>query len=209
MNITEQKIHETADSIASNGDKPTLARVRAEIGGGSYTTISEAMKNWRAEKSASSAPVPVVIPESVSFEITRSGAAVWEAAQNAANAQLDSERAMLADVRVEMESAQKEAVGLADQMETEIENLKTALDDKVSELDKALSSLEKAQRGIEDRERNIAGFEATITEKANTYNTLNNKYMDVNKALSEAEGALKNQSMQVGQIEKKTHSSAV
>ena len=203
MNNTEQKIHEIADRIASNGDKPTLVRVRAEIGGGSYTTISEAMKTWRAEKSASSAPVPVVIPESVSFEITRSGAAVWEAAQSAANAQLNSERAMLADARAEMEAAQGEAAGMADQMESEIESLKIELSERVKDLLKVSDHLKAAHEKNEDREKKIAGLDAIITEKTTAFNTLNEKHTEAAKALSEAEITLKNQSKQVAKIEEK------
>jgi hypothetical protein len=43
MAITIQDIHAAADKIADAGEAPTLAAVRKALGGGSFTTISEAM----------------------------------------------------------------------------------------------------------------------------------------------------------------------
>jgi hypothetical protein len=44
---TTTEIHAIADRLAATGQRPTLAAVRKELGGGSFTTISEAMKDWR------------------------------------------------------------------------------------------------------------------------------------------------------------------
>ena len=44
MAITTQQIHAIADQLHEQGIKPTLAEVRKALGGGSFTTISEAMK---------------------------------------------------------------------------------------------------------------------------------------------------------------------
>jgi hypothetical protein len=50
MTLTTQDIHATADTLAEQGVKPTLAEVRKALGGGSFTTISDAMKSWRQEQ---------------------------------------------------------------------------------------------------------------------------------------------------------------
>lgn len=50
MTLTTDKIHETADMLSEQSIKPTLAEVRKALGGGSFTTISEAMKSWRQEQ---------------------------------------------------------------------------------------------------------------------------------------------------------------
>ena len=47
MAITLEQIHATASQLHEQGIKPTLAEVRKALGGGSFTTISEAMKSWR------------------------------------------------------------------------------------------------------------------------------------------------------------------
>ena len=55
MAITTADIHAAADRIAEAGQQPTLAAVRSALGGGSFTTISEAMKGWKAAQAAAAA----------------------------------------------------------------------------------------------------------------------------------------------------------
>lgn len=51
LNKTSTKnIHKTANDLVKSGKRPTLAAIREELGGGSFTTISEAMKSWREEQ---------------------------------------------------------------------------------------------------------------------------------------------------------------
>ena len=45
MAITIEQFHATADQMQEQSNKPTLAEVRKMLGGGSFTTISEAMKS--------------------------------------------------------------------------------------------------------------------------------------------------------------------
>jgi hypothetical protein len=49
------------DQIDAEGDRPTLAAIRKKLGGGSYSTISEAMTEWharRTQKTVQAEPVP-------------------------------------------------------------------------------------------------------------------------------------------------------
>ena len=43
MAVTREQIFAVADELDAAGQKPTLAAVRKALGGGSFTTISEAM----------------------------------------------------------------------------------------------------------------------------------------------------------------------
>ena len=43
---TKEQIYAAADAISAEGGNPTLAAVRAHMGGGSYTDISAAMQSW-------------------------------------------------------------------------------------------------------------------------------------------------------------------
>lgn len=54
MALTIQQVHNTADQLQGQGIKPTLAEVRKALGGGSFTTISEAMKSWRQDNNKKS-----------------------------------------------------------------------------------------------------------------------------------------------------------
>ena len=52
MALTVAQIHQAADEIDAEGQRPTLAAVRKRLGSGSFTTISEAMASWRTAKAA-------------------------------------------------------------------------------------------------------------------------------------------------------------
>ena len=56
MALTIQQVHNTADQLQEQGIKPTLAEVRKALGGGSFTTISEAMKSWRQDNQQEEQP---------------------------------------------------------------------------------------------------------------------------------------------------------
>ena len=51
MAITKDQIFAVADEIDAAGQNATLAAVRKALGGGSFTTISEGMTEWRDRKS--------------------------------------------------------------------------------------------------------------------------------------------------------------
>ncbi|EBR6512375.1 hypothetical protein GIC83_25085 [Salmonella enterica] len=53
MAITTEQIMKAADELDREGQTPTLARVRKKPGGGSFTTISEVMIEWRSQKTRS------------------------------------------------------------------------------------------------------------------------------------------------------------
>ena len=52
MAITREQIWNAADEIDAAGQNPTLAAVRKAVGGGSFTTIQDAMTEWKARRAA-------------------------------------------------------------------------------------------------------------------------------------------------------------
>ena len=50
MAITRERIWTAADQLDAEGDRPTLAAIRKKLGGGSYSTISEAMRPCRPSR---------------------------------------------------------------------------------------------------------------------------------------------------------------
>ncbi len=65
MAITQEEIFRIADEIDAAGQNPTLSAVRKALGGGSFTTISSAMGEWKVRKAAKaltqSEPAPAAI----------------------------------------------------------------------------------------------------------------------------------------------------
>jgi chromosome segregation ATPase len=140
MAITIQDIHATADKIVAAGGTPTLAAVRKALGGGSFTTISEAMQEWKSKQHAqTAAPIREAAPASVSERLTAFGSEIWSIALEMANVRLQSEREALEQTRQEMEATQQEAVDLADQLTEELEQAQATIEQQAQEI-KALNA---------------------------------------------------------------------
>ena len=121
------KFSKSRTTLVEQGQSPTLAAVRRALGGGSFTTISEFMAEWRAVNLANSQPIREAAPRAVADRLQELGNEVWAAALELANGRLAAERDSLEAHRVELEHRQAEVAEMADQMAEEIEGLKGRL----------------------------------------------------------------------------------
>jgi chromosome segregation ATPase len=121
MAITKDKIFAVADEFDAAGQNPTLAAVRKAIGGGSFTTISEAMKEWKARKTSDAVQVREPAPQAVQDKLNELGADLWAVAMELANNRLAAEREALEKDRADMTANQREAAELADQLTEELD----------------------------------------------------------------------------------------
>lgn len=118
---TKERIFQIANELEAGGQHPTLAAVRKALEGESFTTISEAMGEWRARKAAkerlASEPAPqVAIDRFIEF-----GGDIWALAVETANGRFTSEREALEAARIQLEVEKNEAVELVDQVTAELE----------------------------------------------------------------------------------------
>jgi chromosome segregation ATPase len=127
MAITRERIFEVAEAMDAAGQVPTLAAVRKAIGGGSFTTISEAMTEWKTHKAAKETPLREPAPPALAERLTEFGAELWALALDLANRRLAAERESLDAARVQLEAEKQEAAELADQVTGELETLQTKL----------------------------------------------------------------------------------
>lgn len=118
MALTPEKIHAAADQIAEGGERPTLARIRKALDGGSFTTISDAMKDWRSQQTHEHALAEIEVPASINNRIEQLKAAVWESAVQEAESRLSIERAALE----EAQAAASAEVGEAKEAVQTLEN---------------------------------------------------------------------------------------
>lgn len=121
MAITQEQVFQVADDLVGRNEKPTLVNVRRALGGGSFSTISEAMAAWRSARAAVVEPLREPAPQVITDRLTALGAELWAVAQEMATARLTTEREALESARVELESARVEATELADQLSAELE----------------------------------------------------------------------------------------
>jgi chromosome segregation ATPase len=197
MAITTQDIHATADKIAAEGGNPTLAAVRKALGGGSFTTISEAMQEWKTKNQAQSvSPIREAAPASIGERLTVFGSEIWSIALEMANARLQSEREALELARQEMESTQQEAVDLADQLNTELEQALATIEQQAQEIAKTeaeasarTSDLDSERVEREKAERKAEISIAALSETHEQIKALNEQINELkaeNKELSKS-----------------------
>lgn len=153
---TEQKIHVAADLLVEKGVKPTLAAVRAEMEGGSFSTISEAMKSWKKAKSAVADVAAVSVPANVLMQAEQGAKAVWLLAEEVAEAKLEAEKEGLAEALGEFEEAKvaadREAMKLNQailELQQENESLKEARINQNEELQQGASRLAMVEKDME------------------------------------------------------------
>lgn len=112
MAITTDAIHTAANALVARGKKPTLAAIRAELGTGSFSTISEGLKTWKQQQ-VKQAPA-VTAPEAVAQRAAELAAQVWVVAQQEAEQRMQLERATVELRQQELEAARSEAMEAAD-----------------------------------------------------------------------------------------------
>jgi chromosome segregation ATPase len=176
MALTKDQIFKAADELAAGGQPPTLAKVRAALGGGSFTTISEVMTEWKAHQAAKTTPA--------TLELTM------------ANARLAGEREALEAARAETDAARREAAELADQVAGELETVKT----RCAELSQMVET-SKAEAQASRAELASVAERAAIAEARAT--EIEHRADDLKSALNIAQETAKAQGAELMEIVKK------
>ena len=160
MAITKKAIFDAADALDAGGQRPTLAALRKAVGGGSFTTISEAMKEWWAGRALREAPVREPAPAVVGERLGEVADEIWGLALQVAKERLASEREAFDAARAQAEQDKQEAVELADVVTAELE----ALQGKISVLESG--ELAARQDAATQREQLAASRERAAAAEA-------------------------------------------
>ena len=161
MAITREQILETASKLAEQGIKPTQTNVREALGGGSFTTISEVLREWRQEQDQTAQLQAVVIPADITDRTNILVAQLWETAQTLANERLLKESESLkhkeALINADLDEANK-VVATLEQEQSELtvkldslNNDNSLLNTKNNELENIVNSLQTQLNAEKDR----------------------------------------------------------
>lgn len=165
MAITTADVCAAADTILAAGQQPTLAAVRAALGGGSFTTISEAMRSWKAAQQAAATPMREAAPATVMERLEALGGDIWGIALGMANDRLEKERETLNAARQEIEAQRQEAAELADQMSSELETARAQIAQQAQALKQAeaqAAQLVAAQAVLAEVQKRADSFAAML-----------------------------------------------
>ena len=184
MAITPEQIIETAEALAERGESPTLAAVRRELGGGSYTTISEALKGWRERRQVSQARAEAVqVPARVQEALAQAGALVWTEATRQHAAQLAAEREALDVERQRSEGERREAVELADQVSRDLDQVR-------GERDQALQAVAQERQGHDQARAEAREQRALAEERGRRGEAQEAELRDLRRQAGESAGEL-------------------
>ena len=144
MSLTTQQIHDTADQLHEQGINPTLSAVRTALGGGSFTTISDAMKLWRQDHQDEQELKKVELPSGIDERLQALGADMWQTAIDIANNRLAKEREALEVIKAKSQQDVDELSESVKILEAERTDLLKQLDDVTATAEMATANARTA-----------------------------------------------------------------
>jgi chromosome segregation ATPase len=192
MAITKDDVFKVADALDAAGQSPTLAAVRKALGGGSFTTISQPLSEWKARKTAKDVVHRETPPAAISDQLQDMGLEIWSQALLLANGRMDAERQSLVEARAEIEAASKEAAEMADQMSLELEEARSsvaALTEQQSAMQGVIVQLREELAKVSQRAAQAEARADEITHRVDDLNTqlarVNTQNSDLIQALAQ------------------------
>ncbi|MEX3614439.1 MAG: DNA-binding protein [Burkholderia gladioli] len=162
MAITRDAVWKIADELNAEGIKPTLNAVRKKLGAGSFTTISDAMTEWKERQREKALPAVEPLPAELTGAVNHLAGEIWTTARQAAERSLAGERERLASEQTELREQAAEAVELADGLAEEAEGLRKQLADA----QEAIAERDRLAQELHALKQHTAGEIHKAAEKA-------------------------------------------
>lgn len=169
MALTVEDIWRAADALDAEGTRPTLAAVRKKLGRGSFTTIQEAMSQWKNRQQNSKRTPSEPPPAEIDERARALAAELWTIAQASADRALAGERDRMAEQEAVLRSQLAEAAEAADELGVEVERLTHDLADARSQAavqEAMLVELAEAQRSAAAETERLKAAAAAAFEDA-------------------------------------------
>lgn len=153
--VTEEQVHTAADALTLRGERPTIERVRAELGTGSPNTLIRHLDTWWAQLGGrlSAQHVQVAMPDAPT-SVAQAASSMWRLALDharfLAEHALQADREQLATLQTAVASERETAVQdvhKAQQARDEASARATAAEQRVRDLDHWIGEL-TAQRNL-------------------------------------------------------------
>lgn len=121
MSLTNEQVWAAADGLEARGAPTTLVDVRTELGGGSFSTISRAMR-IRKDRRPLNVDAPMApMPHALAERLAVFGKEVWATAMVSSNERLEVDRAQFDQARRDIEADRDEVASLATQATVELD----------------------------------------------------------------------------------------
>lgn len=183
MALTIQDIHAAADQLQEQGVKPTLAEVRKALGGGSFTTISDAMQSWKREQQEEQELQQVDLPSGITERLHTLGADMWQTAIDMANDRLSKEREALEVVKIKAQAEMDEAQEAVKTLEGEQADLLQQLDEVTGTAETATKSAQQATADHDATKQTLADTKHQLELERTKAETAQSQLAEVRNAL--------------------------
>jgi hypothetical protein len=157
-----------ADGLKAQGEEPTYERIIEILGGGSNSTVGPHLAAWRQKTNASPRPVPAL----VTVRATILAEAVWMAALNEVQAEIEqAKQAAAADID-QAKCALSASIAFNEKLEEERDSLAKQVESlksdwlkanlELAQFDELKLALAQAQQCSEDRRRDSETLQREI-----------------------------------------------
>ncbi|EKR5668034.1 DNA-binding protein [Salmonella enterica] len=181
MAISKTNVVDACNKLYAEGKNVTLDAVRA-ITGGSFSTISPLVKEWKAEQSGVNASLESGIARTdVPEKLTELLNTLWMAALATASQKMEAERQLLNDYKVELENERHDLIYASDRIACELDDLKfdfSMLSTNHKNLQDSYNNLERENISLRAelaaRDKSITHNESVLGEITRFLKALNN-----------------------------------
>ena len=149
--ITYDEVALVADKLVSEGNQPTIQRVREELGTGSPNTIHRHLSSWKEtqpQTQRAAVTLPSGLADALVKEIERQAStARADAEEKALEARRSADK--LADTGEALEEENEELKLTAELLERERDQSQALADDRQNEIDRLVASVDREQKAAE------------------------------------------------------------
>lgn len=180
MAISKADVVNACNELYVQGKNVTLDAVRA-VTGGSFSTISPMVKEWKAEQSGVNASLESSVARTdVPAKLTELLNTLWAAAMATASQKMEAERQLLNDYKTELENERSDVMFAADRVSAELDDVKfdfSCLNTKYKETTEKADNFEREnislRAEIEAQKKIIANNESVLGELTRFLKSLN------------------------------------
>ncbi|OHV11919.1 DNA-binding protein [Kushneria phosphatilytica] len=164
--VQYQDVQRAIETLIQRGDTPSVQRIREVLGTGSFTTISDHLREWRTRREENrDTPLPQAIPERLQEALY----GLWQQAQEEAHEALSFYRRQADEDIQQCREETRIAQRLAEDAEQRLQALgerfdanEARLEEKTTALARQESELAQLRSQCEDREQRLAMRDAQI-----------------------------------------------
>lgn len=209
MAITTKEIHQAADQLQEQNIKPTLAEVRKALNGGSFTTISEAMKSWRQDHKDEQELKKVELPSGIDERLQALGADMWQTALDIAQNRMTKEREGLEVIKAKAQQDVDELSESVKTLEVEQIDLLKQLDDVTAAADTATATADAAMAERNALTKLLNDTEHKLEIERNKADSAQSQLVEVRKRLDKTQSELTESLSHVAKLEAQADNSKI